>query len=167
MLNVHAVLPFPYAQASSNSKQTKQNVRRPDKHAAFSFTRLRQHLLRNVDPREAHDIGDEVQQELEGVVAKLPPAAAVAVEQQVAYRVQGQGVARHAREPHVAVAIFVPRGGLEDEPKRLPVGCFRIACGVAFTLENRSGSLLSTFLHPYIPPCVWDKEVFRSTWGRT
>lgn len=123
---------LPPKQAATQNR-LNQNVHRPDKHAtSFFFARLCQHLLRNVDPREAHDIGDEVQQELEGVVAKLPPAAAVAVEQQVASRVQDQGVARHARESHVAVAVFVARGGLEDEPKRLPVGCFRIACVLLF-----------------------------------
>lgn len=91
---------------------------------------LRQHFFSSVDPSESHDVRDEVKQELEGVVAQLVLAAAVAVEHQVTPRVQGESVARHARKPHESVAVLVPSGGLEGEPKGLSVcACIRsIVC---------------------------------------
>lgn len=92
-----------------------------------THTHLRQHFFRNVDPGEAHDVGDEVQQELEGVVAQLAPsaAAAVSVEQKVTPGVQSEGVRRHARESHVSVTVLVPSRSFEDQPKRLSSRCAR------------------------------------------
>lgn len=80
---------------------------------------LCQHFLRKIDPGEPHHVGDEVEQELERVVAELVPPAAVAAQHQVARRVQGEGVTRHARQSHVPSAVRVPGCCLEEKPKRL------------------------------------------------
>lgn len=53
------------------------------------------------------------------MVAELVAAAAVAAQHQVAPRVQGEGVARHARQSDVTSAVRVASCCLEEEPKRL------------------------------------------------
>lgn len=53
------------------------------------------------------------------MVAQLVPAAAVAAQHQMTTRVQGEGVARHARQSYVPLAVRVPSCCLEEQPKRL------------------------------------------------